>query len=240
MLYENSDLITFSVRINDSDLRNKIKNILLSYYNFETTLITLISKIYILHKKGIAQNDFFLLLDLEFVVTALYNNNSRQARKLKYLQNKYQYEQLWQTFKETSIKLNPHNLTYIIQRVETNFNLYIELVKKYNQKSDLSTKKPKLPDPTELYKIYDYSVWLDKHNSLELARLEKDSLIGIKLSKGLVNLSINNKEHAKYLADTNNIHSAKVVYHNGDLYSEISYVKGLNEIENTNQNNGGK
>jgi len=234
MLYENSDLITFSVRINDSELRNKIKNILLSYYNFETKLITLITKMYILHKKGIAQSDFDWLLEPEFVISALYNDKSRQARKLKYLQNKYQYEQLWQTLKETSHKLNPHNLTYIIQRVETNFNLYIELAKKYNQKSDLFSKKSKLPDPTELYKIYDYSVELDKQKSLSLARLD-NSLIGIKLSKGLVNLSINNKEHAKYLADINNIHSAKMVYHNGDLYVEISYVKGKNEIENVNQ-----
>jgi len=239
MLSENPNLITFSVRINDSVLRNKIKNILLSYYNFETTLITLITKIYILHKKGIAQNDFDWLLDPEFVVSALYNNNSRQARKLKHLQNKYQYPQLWQTLKDTSHKLNPHNLTYIIQRVEANFNIYIEQLKKYNQKSDLSAKKSKLPDPTELYKIYDYSVELDKHNSLSLARIE-NNLIGIKLSNGLVNLTINNKEHAKNLVDINNIHSAKVVYHNGDLYLEISYLKGLNEIENTNKNNGGK
>jgi len=222
---ENPELITFAVRINDVGLRNKIKNILLSYYTFETTLITLITKIYILHKKGIAQNDFYWLLEPEFVIIALYNNNSRQARKLKYLQNKYQYENLWQTLKETAKKLNPHNLNYVIQRVEANFNLYKEQLKKYNQKFDLFTKKSKLPNPTELYKIYDYSVQLDKQNSLSLARLEKDSLIGIKLSNGLVNLNINNKEHAKNLADINNIHSAKVVYNNGDLYLEISYFR---------------
>ena len=58
MSNENQELITFTVRINDAGLRNKIKNILLAYYNFETTLITLATKIYILHKKGIAQNDF--------------------------------------------------------------------------------------------------------------------------------------------------------------------------------------
>ena len=239
MLNENSELITFSIRINDAGLRNKIKNILLSYFNFETTLITLITKIYILHKKGIAQSDFDWLLDPEFIISALYNDKSRQARKLKYLQNKYQYEQLWQTLKETSHKLNPHNLNYVIQRVEANFNIYIEQLKKYNQKSDLSAKKSKLPDPTELYKIYDYSVQLDKQNSLSLARLEKDRLIGIKLSNGLVHININN-EHAKNLMDINNINSVRVVYHNGDLYVEISYVKGKNEIENTNQNNGGK
>jgi len=126
--------------------------------------------------------------------------------------------------KETSHKLNPHNLNYVIQRVEANFNLYKEQLKKYNQKSDLFTKKSKLPNPTELYKIYDYSVQLDKQNSLSLARLE-NNLIGIKLSNGLVNLNINNKEHTKNLADINKIHSAKVVYNNGDLYLEISYFR---------------
>ncbi|MFP3256640.1 MAG: hypothetical protein RXO36_02395 [Candidatus Nanopusillus acidilobi] len=215
-LIQNSELITLHVQINQKELRDKLKNILLSYYTFETTLITLITKMYILHKKGIAQSDYDWLLEPEFVVIALYNNNSRQSRKLKYLENKYQYENLWQMLKETTKKINPHNLTYIIKRVEANFNLYIEQLKKY----DLFTKKSKLPDPTELYKIYDYSVELDKQNSLSLARLE-NNLIGIKLSNGLVYININNKEQVKNLADINNIQSAKVVYNNGDLYVEI-------------------
>jgi IS605 OrfB family transposase len=215
-----SELITFSAKINQKELRDKLKNILSIYYNFENALMMFVSKIYKLHKKGMVQDDFEFLLSPEFMINALYKEKSKQSEKLKYFKNKYECEQLWETLKETSKKLNPHNLSHIIERVETKFNLYIE---------SLETSKPLKLD--ELTKIYDYSVELDKHDSLSLARLEKDHLIGIRLSNGLVNIGID-KEQVKNLTGINKIHSVKVVYNNGNLYLEISYLKESNKAEN--------
>jgi len=227
-LLQNTELETFFIRINNKELKSKLMNILLTYNSFENTLTKLLKQNYNLYKKGgMNLNDFHILTSPQIAINILYHNNHQYLEQKSYIENKYRFNILWQTLKDTSQKLNSHNLTYIIQRVEANFNLYIKnLLEKYYQ--NLFIEESEHPDLNEL-SINGYSVELDKHNSLSLERL-KDNLIGIRLSKDVIYININ-KEQVKNLADINNIHSIKVVYDDGDLYLEISYIKIKNKEE---------
>jgi len=208
-LLQNTELETCFIKINHKELKNKLMDILSAYKSFENTLVKLISQNYNLYKDGLELNDFHLLTSPLLMLSILYNFNVKYLDQQRYLKNKYKDNKLWQELKGIANKLNPDNLTHVIKRVKANFNLYTEMTNPY--------------DIEEPFKINGYSVELDKHKSLSLGRLKK-GLIGIRLSNGIDYIGIN-KEHAKNLTDKDKIHSAKVVYDNGDLYLQISYLK---------------
>jgi len=222
-LFQNAELETVSVKIDNKELKSKLMDILLAYNNFENTLIKLLNQNYSLHKEeGMNLNIFHILTSPQLVINFLYYNNRQYLEQKSYIESKYRDNKLWKDLKETAKKLNPHNLTYVIKRVKTNFTFYIKnFLEKYYQ--NLFTETSERPHLNELSNTNGYSVELDKHNSLSLERL-KENLIGIRLSSKMDYIGIN-KEHAKNLTDKEKIHSAKVVYDNGDLYLQISYLK---------------
>jgi len=232
-LTQNTDLRTFSIRIKSDKLEKKLKNILFTYKHFENILLILINQNHNLYKEGRDVNDFNLLTSPQLMRNALYDYNSKRSEQVEYLKNKYKDNQLWYELKETAKKLKSHNLTYIIKRVKASFKVYFTNLELYKQNPSLFNGMPKPPKPKKLSKMTNYSVELDKYCSLSFARLKKENLIGINLSDSMVYIHIN-KEQIKKLTDINKLYSARVIYDNGDLYLQISYLKELKKIE-TNQ-----
>jgi len=229
-LTQNTVLGVISIRIKSVKLENKLKNILFTYKHFENILLILINQNYNLYKEGRDVNDFNLLTSPQIVRNALYDYNSKHSEQVEYIKNKYRDNKLWQELKETAKKLKPHNLTYIIKRIKASFKTYFTNLKTYKQNPSLFTVIPKPPKPKKLSKITSYSIELDKYTSLSFARLEKENLIGINLLKNREHIYIDKKQIEK-LTKIDRLYSARLVYDNGYLYLQISYLKKLNKTE---------
>jgi len=229
-LAQNTELRTFSIRIKSDKLEKKLKNILFAYKHFENILLILINQNYNLYKDGKDTNDFNLLTSPQLMRNALYEYNSKHLTQVEYLKNKYKDNQLWQALKETAKKLKSHNLTYIINRVKASFKVYFTNLELYKQNPSLFNGMPKPPKPKKLSKMTNYSVELDKYCSLSFAHLEKKNLVGVNLSNSIVYIHIN-KEQVKKLTDIDKLYSARVIYDNGDLYLQISYLKELKKTQ---------
>jgi IS605 OrfB family transposase len=92
---------------------------------------------------------------------------------------------------------------------------------------------PKPPKPKKLSKVTNYSVELDKYNSLSFTKLEKENLVGINLSDRMVYIHVDKKQVEK-LTEISKLYSARLVYDNGNLCLQISYVKDVRrDILNT-------
>jgi hypothetical protein len=89
---------------------------------------------------------------------------------------------------------------------------------------------PKPPKPKKLSKLTNYAVELDKYCSLSFVRLERENLVGINLSDSMVYIHVDKRQVEK-LTEIDRLYSARVVYDNGDLYLQISYLKELNKTE---------
>ena len=229
-LIQNTELRTFSIRIKSDKLEKKLKNILLTYKHFENILLILINQNYNLYKDGKDTNDFNLLTSPQLMRNALYDYNSKHSAQIEYLKNKYKDNQLWNELKETAKKLKPHNLTYIIKRVKASFNTYFTSLELYKQNPSLFQGTPKPPKPKKLSKLTNYAVELDKYCSLSFARLKKENLVGINLSERMVYIHVDKRQVEK-LTEIDRLYSTRVVYDNGDLYLQISYLKELNKTE---------
>jgi transposase len=155
---------------------------------------------------------------------ALYNYNSKNSQQLEYLKEKYKDNQLWQTLKETAKKLKSHNIVEIIKRVKANYKTYFTNLETYKQNPSLFTGMPKPPKPKKLSKVIEYSIELDKYCSLSFARLQKENLIGINLANGMVYIHVDKRQVEK-LTEIDKLYSARLVYDNGNLYLQISYLK---------------
>ncbi|MFP3206824.1 MAG: transposase, partial [Hydrogenobaculum sp.] len=186
----------------------------------------LINQNYNLYKDGKDTNAFNLLTSPQLMRNALYDYNSKHSTQVEYLKNKYKDNQLWQELKETAKKLKPHNVVGIINRVKANFKTYFTNLEAYKQNPNLFTGMPKLPKPKKLSKITDYSVELDKYTSLSFARLEKENLTGINLSNSMIYIHVDKRQVEK-LTEISKLYSARLVYDNGDLYLQISYLKNI-------------
>ncbi|ACD67315.1 MAG TPA: transposase [Sulfurihydrogenibium sp.] len=228
-LSQNTELRVFSIRIKNDKLEKELKHLLFTYKHFENILLILISQNYNLYKDGKDTNDFKLLTSPQLMRNALYDYNSKHSTQLEYLKNKYKDNQLWQALKETAKKLKPHNVVEIIKRVKANFKTYFTNLETYKQNPNLFTGMPKPPKPKKLSKIIDYSVELDKYNSLSFTRLEKENLVGINLSDHMVYIHIDKRQIEK-LAEVSKLYSARLVYDNDNLYLQISYLKNISRF----------
>jgi len=230
-LAQNTELRTFSIRIKSDKLEKKLKNILFTYKHFENILLILINQNYNLYKEGRDVNDFNLLTSPQLMRNALYDYNSKHSAQIEYLKNKYKDNQLWHELKETAKKLKPHNLTYIIKRVKASFKVYFTNLELYKQNpTSLFNGMPKPPKPKKLSKMTNYSVELDKYCSLSFVRLEKENLIGINLSNSMIYIHVDKRQVEK-LTEIDRLYSARVIYDNGDLYLQISYLKELKKTQ---------
>jgi hypothetical protein len=137
-------------------------------------LLILISQNYELYKNNKDTNDFNLLTSPQLMRNALYDYNSKNSEQLEYLKNKYEDNQLWQALKQTAKNLKAHNIVEIIKRVKGNFRTYFANLENYKQNPSLFTGMPKPPKAKKLSKIINYSVELDKYNSLSFAKVMKD------------------------------------------------------------------
>jgi IS605 OrfB family transposase len=225
-LSQNIELRIFSIRIKNDKLEKKLKHLLFTYKHFENILLILINQNYNLYKEGKDTNDFNLLTSPQLMRNALYDYNSKHSAQIEYLKNKYKDNQLWHELKETAKKLKSHNLTYIIKRVKANFKTYFTKLELYKQNPNLFTGMPKPPKPKKLSKITDYSVELDRYTSLSFARLEEENLIGINLSNSMMYIHVDKKQIEK-LTEISKLYSARLVYDNGSLYLQISYLKNI-------------
>ena len=225
-LSQNIELRIFSIRIKNDKLEKKLKHLLFTYKHFENILLILINQNYNLYKEGKDTNDFNLLTSPQLMRNALYDYNSKHSAQIEYLKNKYKDNQLWHELKETAKKLKSHNLTYIIKRVKANFKTYFTKLELYKQNPNLFTGMPKPPKPKKLSKITDYSVELDRYTSLSFARLEEENLIGINLSNSMIYIQVDKRQVEK-LTEIRKLYSARLVYDNGSLYLQISYLKNI-------------
>jgi putative transposase len=229
-LTQNMVLKLLSIRIRSDKLERKLKNILLTYKHFENILLILISQNYNLYKEGKDTNDFSLLTSAQLMRNALYDYEPKHSTQVEYLKNKYKDNQQWQALKETAKKLKSHNLTYVIKRVKTSFKTYFKSLELYRQNQNLFTGVPKPPKPKKLSKLTNYSIELDKYCCLSFARLERENLVGVNLSNGMVYVYVD-REQLKKLTDIDKLYSARLVYDNGSLYLQISYLKELKKVE---------
>jgi len=229
-LTQNTKVKTFYIGIN-FELGKKIEQLLLNYYHFENILVNIISKNYNLYKRGMDVNDYHILTSPRLIINILYYYNYQYSEQQEYLRNKYKDNQLWQALKETAKKLNPYNLTYIIERVRTAFDTYFTNLELYEQNPNLFQEMPLSPIARNFSKPTNYSIELDKYASLSFLRLEKDNLVGINLSDQMVYIPVT-KEQVKKLIEIERLFSVKVVYDNEDLYLQISYLKELNGTKN--------
>jgi len=223
-LSKNTELRVFSIRIKNDKLEKELKHLLFTYKHFENILLILISQNYQLYKDGKDKNDFNLLTSPQLMRNALYDYNSKNSQQLEYLKEKYKDNQLWQALKETATKLKLHNMVAIIKRVKANYKTYFTNLEAYKQNPSLFTGMPKPPKPKKLLKVNEYSIELDKYCSLSFARLEKENLVGINLANGMVYIHVDKKQVEK-LTEIDKLYSARLVYDNGNLYLQISYLK---------------
>jgi hypothetical protein len=177
-LPQNTELRVFSIiRIKNDKLEKESKDLLFAYKRFGNILLILINQNYNLYKDGKDTNDFNLLASPQFMRNALYDYNSKHLIQLEYLENRYKDNQLWQTLKETAKKLKLHNVIEIINGVKANFKAYFTILEVYKQNPSLFTGMPKPPKSKKLSKITNYSVELDKYNSLSFTKLGKENKV---------------------------------------------------------------
>jgi IS605 OrfB family transposase len=224
-----NELRVFSIRIKNDKLEKELKHLLFTYKHLENILLILISQNYDLYKDGKDTNDFKLLTSPQLMRNALYDYNSKNSEQLEYLKDKYKDNQLWQALKETAKRLKPHNVVEIIKRVRGSYKAYFTNLEAYKQNPNLFTGMPKLPKPKKLSKVIDYSVELDKYNSLSFTKLGKENLIGINLSDGMVYIHVDKRQVEK-LTEVSKLYSARLVYDNGNLYLQISYLKNVSRL----------
>jgi IS605 OrfB family transposase len=225
-----NELRTFSIGIKNDKLEKKLKHILFTYKHFENMLLILINQNYNLYKDSKDTNDFHLLTSPQLMRNALYDYNSKNSIQLEYLKNKYKDNQLWQELKEIAKNLKPHNVVGVIKRVKTNYKIYFTNLETYKQNPNLFTGMPKPPKPKKLSKVRNYSVELDKYASFSFVKLEKENLIGINLSNHMVYIHVDKRQVEK-LTEIDKLYSARLVYDNGELYLQISYLKELKKTE---------
>jgi len=232
-LTKNTEFITLSIKIKNDGQKEEIKNLLQTYNHFENILLDLIIQNYNLYIEGKDTNDFELLTSSQLIVNALHNDKSKYSEQLEYLKTKYENNKLWKELKETANRLNPYNLIYVIKRVkkrvETNSKFYIKNLERYEQNPILLEEVMSLLKPRDLSELKNYSIELDKYKSLSFERLEKENLIGINLSKGIVHINVNKKQMKK-LKEIDRLYSVRVVYDNGNLYLQIIYLRELQII----------
>jgi len=229
-LTQDTKLINFYIRIN-FELENRLKPLIYNYYSFESILVNIISRNHNLFKEDMDVNDYQLLTSPRLIINTLYYYNYQYSEQQEYLKNKYKNNPLWKELKEVAKKLNPYNLTYIIERVRTVFDTYFTSLELYEQNPNLFQEKPKPPITRKLSELTEYSIELDKYGSLSFVRLEKENLIGINLSDQMVYIPVSN-DQVKKLTEMDRLYSVKVVYDDEDLYLQIGYLKESNETEN--------
>jgi len=228
-LSQNKELRVFSIRIKNEKLEKELKHLLLTYKHFENILLILVNQNYNLYKDGKDTNDLGLLTSPQLMRNALYDYNSKHSAQIEYLKNKYKDNQLWQELKETAKKLKPHNVVGIIKRVKANFKTYFTNLELYKQNPNLFKGIPKPPKPKKLSKLTNYSLELDKYTSLSFARLEKENLIGINLSNSMIYIHVDKRQVEK-LTEISKLYSARLVYNNGSLYLQVSYLKNISRF----------
>jgi hypothetical protein len=229
-LSQNTELRVFSIRVKNDKLEKELKHLLLTYKHFENILLILINQNYNLYKEGRDVNDFNLLTSPKLITCALYDYNSKYSLQVEYLKSKYKDNQLWNELKETAKKLKSHNIFMVIKRVKDTFKAYFNSLETYKQNPNLFNGMPKPPKPKKLSKLTNYAVELDKYCSLSFVRLEKENLVGINLSDRMVYIHVDKRQIEK-LTEIDRLYSVRVVYDNGDLYLQISYLKELNKTE---------
>jgi IS605 OrfB family transposase len=226
---KNIDFRVFSIRIKSKKLTRKILSLLYKYRQFENVLLILISQ---------NHDDFKYFTNKQVLRNALLDYNNKNPQKVEYLKKKYKDNQLWENLRGIAKSLKSHNLTYIISKVRANFITYFTNLKSYKGNHNSFTGMPKPPKPKKLSKLKYYSIELDRYTSLSFAKLESGNLIGVNLSNKMVYIHCN-AEQVKKLTQIDKLHSARVVYDNGLLYLQISYLKERKQINsNTNKSAG--
>jgi IS605 OrfB family transposase len=232
---KNAELITISIGIENKGQKEKIKRLVEVYRHFENTLLDLIVQNYSLYIDGKDTNDFELLTSLEVIVNALYDDKSKNSKQVTYLKNKYKNNQLWKNLKATVKNIDQNNLHYIISKVVYKSKLHIQKLERYKQYPCILEEIPSLLKPSILSDVKNYYIELDKQKSLSFEKLEKGSLIGIRLSqkKDMMYINLNKKQrkelcdHIEELTKINKLHSVQLMYSNGNVRLQINYLKEL-------------
>jgi len=228
-LGQNTELRVLSIRINSDKIEKEIKNALYTYRHFENILLLLIKENYEKYSQGLdTENDFKHFTNKQTLRNALLDYKSKNSVNSDYLKEKYKDNQLWQSLSEVARKIKQHNFGYIIDRVKANYKTYFTNIKTYKENPGLFAGTPKPPKPKKLSKMIEYAIELDKYTALSFAKLEKQNLIGINLTNHMIYIYCN-QEQIKKLTEIDKLYSARVVYDNGMLYLQISYLKKINK-----------
>jgi len=226
----NEELRTLSIRINSTKLNKKILSFVHSYRHFENILLILIKQNYDLYSQGQdSSNDFRYLTNKQTLRNALLDYKSKNSKDPDRLNEKYKDSELWQSLKETAKTIKQHNFVYIIDRVKSNYKTYFANLRLWHENPSLFTGMPKPPRPKKLSKLTNYAVDIDKYNALSFAKLENKNLIGVNLSNKMFYIKCSFAQ-IKKLTDIDKLHSAKIVYDNGLLYLNISYLKNTTDV----------
>ncbi len=228
-LNQNTELRVLSIRINSDKIEKEIKDALYTYRHFENILLLLIKENYEKYSQGLdTENDFKHFTNKQTLRNALLDYKSKNSVNSDYLKEKYKDNQLWQSLSEVAKKIKQHNFGYIIDRVKANYKTYFTNIKIYKENPCLFTGMPNPPKPKKLSKMTEYAIELDKYTALSFAKLEKQNLIGINLTNHMIYIYCN-QEQIKKLTEIDKLYSARVVYDNGMLYLQISYLKKINK-----------
>jgi len=230
------DLGVFSIRINSDKIEKQLLSLLYKYRHFENMLLILIKENYNLYIQGKDTNDFKYLTNKNILRNALFDYNIKN-KNVSYLKEKYKNNELWKNLKEVAKSLKSHNLVYVIDRVKTDYKNYFEDLKSWKEDPSSFTGLPKPPKPKKLSKLINYSIELDKYNALSFANLESKNLIGINLSNKMIYIHCDIEEvlrkkkgEGKRLTEIDKLYSARLVFDNGFLYLQVSYLKDKKKL----------
>jgi len=231
-----TELGVFSIRINSKKIEKQLLSLLYKYRHFENMLLILIKVNYNLYIQGKDTNDFKYLTSKNILRNALFDYRSKN-KDVTYLKDKYKNNELWKSLKKVAQSLKSHNLVYVIDRVKTDYESYFTKLKLWKEDPNSFTGMPEPPKPKKISKLKNYSIELDKYNSLSFAKLKSKNLIGINLSNKMIYIHCNVEqvlrrkgEEGKRLTEIDKLYSARLVFDNGFLYLQVSYLKDKKKL----------
>jgi len=229
-----TELGVFSIRINSDKINKQLLSLLYKYRHFENILLILIKVNYNLYIQGKDTNDFKYLTNKNILRNALFDYKSKN-KNVNYLKEKYKDNELWKSLKEVAKSLKSHNLVYVIDRVRTDYKNYFADLKSWKEDPNSFTGMPKPPKPKRISKLKNYSIELDRYTALSFANLKSKDLIGINLSNKMIYIHCNvervlRKKRDERLTEIDKLYSARLVFDNGFLSLQVSYLKDKKKL----------
>ena len=235
--YDDLKKKTFIVRENDKKVQRHLKKAIFTYLHLENMINLLVESEYIKIKLNSKENIikdksdvwaiYNLLLDKTIMKAVLSNNTGGEATKdrISILNDYFKENKLFIASKKLNKDINAHNISMIINRLNTNWKNYF-----LNKSSWFSLGKasgliscPSYPKPKKLSRTNRYSVPIEPQNF----SLKHKNMLGLNIFRKQIKTKFTKNKYV----DSKNIESLTVGYKNGSFYYNFGYDVPLKEVE---------